>query len=185
MRVITGSAKGRTLITPKSNRIRPTSSRIKEALFSIIGDDVIGCTFIDGFSGTGNIGIEALSRGAKTCLFIENHKESISIIKKNLLITNFLDKSTLLVKNFIDGIKYISSQNINVDIIFLDPPYIKGLIEPALFVIIETNLLNISGMIIVEHDKNDIITVPKGIVCLMERKYGNTILSFYGLEEIK
>ncbi len=183
MRVNTGSAKGRRLISPKGNKIRPTSSRIKEALFSIIGNKINESIFLDGFSGTGNIGIEALSRGASKCLFIENHKESLSIIKKNLSITNLLENSLIINKSFIQGIKYVSSLHFKIDIIFLDPPYIKGLIQPALIAIIEGNILNKYGIIIVEHDKNDIIMEPMGLACYKQKKYGNTILSFFRQEE--
>lgn len=185
MRVITGSAKGRRLITPKSNRIRPTSNRIKEALFSIIGNKVVDSCFLDGFAGTGNIGIEALSRGARKCYFVENHKESLSIIRENLTNTNLLDQSELVYKSFINGIKQISSFHEKTDIIFLDPPYIKGFIQPALSAIVESYVLNKFGMVIIEHSKKDLIEKQEGLVCYRQQKYGNTVLSFYEQEEVK
>jgi 16S rRNA (guanine(966)-N(2))-methyltransferase RsmD len=184
MRVITGSAKGRRLITPKDNRIRPTSDRIKEALFSMIGGKVVNSYFLDGFAGTGNIGIEALSRGARKCYFVENHRESLSIIKENLTNTKLLDRSELVYKNFTNGIKQISSFHEKIDIIFLDPPYIKGFIQPALLAIVESYVLNTSGIIIIEHSKKDIIEEQDGLICYRQQKYGNTVLSFYEQEEI-
>lgn len=183
MRVITGSVKGMRLISPKGNRIRPTSDRIKEALFSIIGNKVVDSIFLDGFAGTGNIGIEALSRGARRCYFIDNYRESLSIIKKNLTNTNLLDQSKLVNKSFVNGIKNISSFGEKIDIIFLDPPYIKGYIQPALLAILQSYALNKDGTIIIEHSKQDLIEGQKGLVCYRQKKYGNTILSFYEQEE--
>lgn len=183
MRVITGSAKGRHLITTKGNRIRPTSERIKEALFSILGNKVVDSVFVDCFAGTGAIGIEALSRGAKKCYFIDNHPESLELIKKNLQITDLLNRSKIISKNIVSGIREISSYCQKIDIIFLDPPYLKGFIQPTLLEIININILHPSSLIIVEHSKKDFLKDQEGLYCLQQRIYGNTVLSFFMKEE--
>lgn len=184
MRVITGSAKGMRLISPKGNAIRPTSDRIKEALFSILGDKVINCVFLDGFAGTGSIGIEALSRGADKCFFIDNKRESLYLINENLIHTKLSDKAELVNKDFVNAIKLILSFDIKMDIIFLDPPYIENCIQPALSAISQNNILNENGIIIIEHSKEDIIEKYEKLICYRQKKYGNTILSFYEQEEI-
>lgn len=183
MRVITGSAKGRRLLTPKSNRVRPTTDRIKEALFSILGEKVINSTFVDCFSGTGSIGIEALSRGAKECYFIDNHHESISIIKENLSITDLWEGSQIISKNVISGMNELSQMGKKADIIFLDPPYLKGLIQPTLAAIVDNDILHQSSWIIVEHSEKDILEHQDNLHYFRQQTYGNIALSFFQKEE--
>lgn len=184
MRVITGSAKGRRLLTPKRNRIRPTTDRIKEAFFSILGEKVINSIFIDCFSGTGSIGIEALSRGAKECYFIDNHHESVSIIKENLSATDLWQGAQIISKNSVSGINELSQGGMKADILFLDPPYLKGLIQPTLAAIIESDILHLSSWIIVEHSEKDIIEHRDSLHYFRKQTYGNITLSFFQKEEV-
>lgn len=183
MRVITGSVKGKWLVTPKGNRVRPTSDRIKEALFSILGNKVVDSIFLDCFAGTGSIGIEALSRGAKKCYFIDDHRESLAIIRENLHITNLLNRSKIISKNSMSGIREISSYCKKMDIVFLDPPYLKELIHPTLLTIMDSNILHSSSLVIVEHSKKDALKHQDGLYCFKQRTYGNTVLSFFMKEE--
>src|SRR5690554_893284 len=132
MRVITGSAKGKKLKSPKGNRIRPTTDRIKEALFSIIGDRVKNSVILDCIAGTGSIGIEALSRGAQKRYFIENHYESIKLINDNLNYTDLKEHAVIIPKNVLSGIKQVASYSEKIDIIILDPPYLKDFIKATL-----------------------------------------------------
>ncbi len=184
MRVITGIAKGKKLKALKSNRVRPTSDRIKEAIFSIIGDDIIDSIFIDCYAGTGSIGIEAISRGARKCYFLENHFESIKLIKENLNHTKLTRKGIILSKNVYNGLKEISSIGDKADIIFMDPPYAKDYLKPTLESIVNYDILHKEGYIILEHSKNEILNDQKGLEKYREKIYGNTVLSFYKKEEV-
>ena len=139
--------------------------------------------FLDCFAGTGSIGIEALSRGAKKCYFIDNHRESLAVIRENLHITNLLDRSKIIFKNSISGIREVSSYHQKIDIIFLDPPYLKELIYPTLLTIIDSNILHSSSLVIVEHSKKDVLKHQHGLYCFEQRAYGNTVLSFFMREE--
>ncbi|MCR1898157.1 16S rRNA (guanine(966)-N(2))-methyltransferase RsmD [Irregularibacter muris] len=180
MRVITGSARGTHLFTPKGDRIRPTADRIKEALFSILGGRTREAIFVDGFAGIGSMGIEALSRGADKCFFIDNHKESIDMITKNLHKTNLIDKAEIIHKDIQSAIKTVAMHVEKVDIIFLDPPYLKGLITSSLEAIVKNNILHSDSWIIFEHDKTEIHQEEiSGLVCFRQQTYGNTTLSFY------
>ncbi len=183
MRVITGSARGSVLKAPKGENTRPTSDRVKESLFNIIGyineEDVV----LDLFSGSGGIGIEFLSRGAKSCYFIDEDQNSINVIKANLEKTRLLDRS-LIYKNSVDrAIRTLASKNSKFNYIFLDPPYNKDYVEGTLGNISRENLLSESGKVIIEHEsrlelKNSYFDLIK-VDC---RKYGDTSISFYEKE---
>ncbi len=124
MRVIAGRAKSLKLKTPEGLDTRPTTDRIKETLFNIIQGEIPGCIFIDLFAGSGEIGIEALSRGASHAYFVENSKEAISCIQENLCFTKFSDSATLLKQEVFSALSLIHEKE--ADIIFMDPPYQAG-----------------------------------------------------------
>ncbi|MFZ7132058.1 MAG: 16S rRNA (guanine(966)-N(2))-methyltransferase RsmD [Eubacteriales bacterium] len=181
MRVITGVAKGRKLSSPKNDRIRPTTDRIKESLFNIISLRVEGSTFLDCFSGTGSIGIEAMSRGAKTVFFIDNHKESIQIIHKNLMDTGFSRKANVLAMDIQRGFEALSKKSLKFDIIFMDPPYNMDIIPQCIQGILQYHLLSDEGCIIAEHDKN--LSLQDEILYCQRKEtrfYGSTGITFYG-----
>lgn len=180
MRVITGTAKGKRLLTPKDERVRPTTDRIKETLFNIINPYVRDAVIIDCFAGTGGIGIEALSRGARQAYFIDNHRESIQLIRKNLEIAQLEEKGRILPTEASSALISLANKNTKADIIFMDPPYhlnsISGLIE----IISQNNLLAEDGIIIAEHD-NRIKLSDKiaSFIKIDQRVYGTTIMSYY------
>ena len=124
MRVIAGTARSLPLKTPKGLDTRPTTDRIKETLFNMIQQEVPGSVFLDLFAGSGGIGIEALSRGAKHAYFVENDRNAISCIQENLVFTKFTDKATLIKQDAVAAFSLIPEQEI--DIIFMDPPYKAG-----------------------------------------------------------
>lgn len=134
MRVIAGTARSLPLKTPMGPDTRPTTDRIKETLFNILQTDVPGSIFVDLFAGSGGIGIEALSRGAKHAYFIENAKEAIGCIQENLVFTKFTDRSTLIKQDVLSGLSLISEKQ--ADIIFMDPPYHAEL-EESIFSVLE------------------------------------------------
>lgn len=121
MRVIAGTARSLPLKTPIGPNTRPTTDRIKETLFNMLQADVPGSVFADLFAGSGGIGIEALSRGARHAYFVENAKEAIGCIQENLVFTKFTDRSTLIKQDVVGALSLISEKE--VDIIFMDPPY--------------------------------------------------------------
>lgn len=150
MRVISGSARGLKLKSPEGLNTRPTADRIKESLFNIIAPYIYDCSFLDLFSGTGAIGIEALSRGAKEACFVDFDKNSIDIINQNISLAKFEQKAIVHNLSVLDAIDKLAINNKKFDIIFLDPPYDKNLLLPALKKIEDTKILKDDGFIICE-----------------------------------
>ena len=148
MRVIAGSARRLKLVTPEGNDTRPTQDRIKETLFNIIQIEVPGSVFIDLFSGSGGIGIEALSRGAKKAYFIENAANAYKCILENLKTTHFEDVSTVIKSDVVIGLRNIHEEE--ADIIFIDPPYHDDLYQRTIMQLGSMNYVTKNTMIIVE-----------------------------------
>jgi 16S rRNA (guanine966-N2)-methyltransferase len=148
MRVIAGSARRLKLITPEGNDTRPTQDRIKETLFNMIQLQVPGAVFVDLFSGSGGIGIEALSRGAKKAYFIENAAAAVKCINANLKTTHFEEVATVLKQDVVMGLRNIHEQE--ADIIFMDPPYHEELYERTLSQLSGMDYVTENTMIIVE-----------------------------------
>lgn len=185
MRVITGSARGHNLKAPRGENTRPTSDRIKESLFSIIGFIDQDIKVLDLFSGSGSIGIEFLSRGAKLAYFVDSDSESIKIIQDNLEKTKLAEKSLVYKSSVGKAIKKIGNNYIEFDYIFLDPPYNKELVMETLKSIKDENLLKNNGIIIIEHETK--LELPETVFNLEKadyRKYGDTSISFYRNREV-
>lgn len=156
MRVIAGSAKSLRLETVATSDTRPTTDRIKETLFNILSPDIPDCLFLDLFSGSGAIGIEALSRGAKKAYFVEYNKNAISCINKNLAFTH-LDKNAMVIfDDCVAAIDRLEGQGLVFDIIFMDPPYGKLLEKQILYRLSNSSVADEHTMIIVESDLNTI-----------------------------
>lgn len=150
MRVIAGTARRIQLITPKGLETRPTTDRIKETLFNIIQPYLADCDFLDLFSGSGAIGIEALSRGAKKATFVENKKEAITCIEKNLFATKLKEQGEILGMEAIEALQKLKINQRTFDIIFLDPPYHNRYEQKILEFLKDTHLLKEDGIIIFE-----------------------------------
>lgn len=177
MRVIAGEYKGRKLQTPSDYAIRPTSDKVKEALFSILTDRIYDSRVLDLFSGTGNLGIEALSRGASLCVFGDSSRESIRLIKANIAHCR-AEEGAVVVPG--DYRRTLTSTSETFDIILLDPPYDKGLLRPCFELIRERGLLNEGGVIVAEHRKEEVMEDEIcGFSKLKERRYGIIMLSIY------
>jgi len=146
MRVISGSARGRKLTEPKGNKIRPTSDRVKESVFTIVQFDIEGRRVLDLFAGTGQYGIEALSRGAKFAKFVDSSKDAVKLIVENLNICGFSEAAAVYGR---DALKYLENDE-KFDLIFIDPPYDSGLAGKAIQKVTEFDKLNINGIIIAE-----------------------------------
>ena len=175
MRVITGSAKGRRLDTLEGTDVRPTTDMVKEAVFSAIQFDIEGRAFLDLFAGCGQIGIEAVSRGAKSSTFIDSNPNAISVIKGNLSKTGFTDKAKVIKGEYSS---FLASTKEKFDIAFLDPPYRLNILNDALNTV--TSVMSNHGIIICEHPSD--VTVPEsvnGFSLEKQRKYSKIIISIY------
>ncbi len=181
MRVISGASKGHRLFAPKGSLIRPTLDRVKEAIFNIIGNEIRDINFLDLFAGTGSIGIEALSRGASTTVFVEQNSRNVSIIYRNLKSTGFdNDKAMVFRKNVFSALKSLDKRRF--EYIFLDPPYNKDYVMKTVNSIADNQLLKMGGIVIAEHGKDEIIHESTDrIILTMQRAYGDTIISFFRL----
>lgn len=153
MRVIAGKAKHLQLKTIEGNNTRPTTDRIKETLFNMLQNDIVECTFLDLFSGSGGIGIEALSRGAKKAVFIENNKNACECIKSNLRFTKLQDSGIVMEKDVLDAISMLEREGYYFDIIFMDPPYNLYLEKKILERLRESAIIDEESVIIVEASK--------------------------------
>lgn len=175
MRIITGSARGAKLKAPKGQNTRPTADRIKESLFNILGAFVYDKNVLDMFSGTGNLALEALSRGASHATMVDMALESISIIKFNTTHTKLNDKATILKSDIFTAIKKFHQNKMKFDIIFCDPPYHKELCMKSLQILHEYPVLSDDGIIIMEHSLEDILPDKYEEFSLLRRqKYGST-----------
>ncbi len=152
MRVIAGTARRLQLQTPKGMETRPTLDREKETLFNMLNVGLGGSYFLDLFSGSGQIGIEALSRGAKQAYFVEQGKDALSCIRENLKTTHLADKAVVMANDAVAGISMLSSKGICFDYIFMDPPYGKDLEKQVLRALMDSPLANEDTVIIVESD---------------------------------
>ena len=146
MRVITGTARGCRFQTLEGNDVRPTTERVKEAMFSAIQFDIEGRRVLDLFAGSGQLGIEALSRGAESAVFIDNAKKSLDVVKSNLSATKLADKAKVIGADYTS---YLSMTPDRFDIVFMDPPYSTGMLESALQSV--TRVLSEYAIIICEH----------------------------------
>ncbi|MCI8482109.1 MAG: 16S rRNA (guanine(966)-N(2))-methyltransferase RsmD [Clostridia bacterium] len=181
MRVISGIAKGTILYTLQGNNTRPTLDRVKEALFNIIQNRMLEATVLDLFSGSGAIGIEAISRGAKKAVLCDNSKAAISIIKKNLEKTHLEDKAILIKEDYKEVLRFLGGKKVQFDFIFLDPPYAEDMTKKAVEEIIKGNLLKQEGIIVIETDEEarileEIKNMKVNVYDL--RKYGRIKLIF-------
>jgi 16S rRNA (guanine966-N2)-methyltransferase len=178
MRIVGGSKKGFLLKKPKSADVRPTTDMIKEALFNIL-HSVSGKTFLDLFSGTGSVGIEALSRGASLVVFIERKKDLARSIKDLALQLGFEENARIVSMEMSKGILRLCQFNIVLDYIFIDPPYQKDLIEETINRIDKAGLVTEDSLIVIQHSKREPIKLLDGKYSVEDqRTYGDSMLTF-------
>jgi len=177
MRVIGGRAKGQRLDSLPGENTRPTLDRVKESMFNMIQLHLYNAKVLDLFGGSGALGIEALSRGAKECCFTDEHRGSIRVIEENLKKTKFTAQSKILLMDFRRALETLSKEKASFDLIFLDPPYGTGRLEEALEIIAKKSLLAPEGIMIIEQDKKEALKIGEEYFILWkERKYGNTVI---------
>ena len=180
MRVISGKARGIVLRTPIGMATRPTADRVKEALFSIIQFDLPDARVLDLFGGTGQLGIEALSRDAVFVQFVDFREDACRLIRENLRRTGF-ENSANIVRT--DYMSYLKTTKDKFNIIILDPPYVEVFLENALKTITEIDILQSGGIIVTERpaEKELLLDFP-GFVRSKDYKYGKTVLTFFRKE---
>ena len=177
MRVITGIARGRRLKEPVGMETRPTADRVKEAIFSSIQFEVEGRKVLDLFGGTGQMGIEALSRGATHCTFVDLQKQAVAIIRENVNSTGFADQSTVIQG---DALAFLSRCREKFDLIFLDPPYDSGLLEKAMELIATIDIVSENGIIVCENGSNSVWpVVAEPYQMQKEYRYGKIRTALY------
>ena len=181
MRVITGKARGVQLKTPDGMTTRPTSDRVKEALFSIIQFDIPTARVLDLFGGTGQLGIEALSRGAASAVFVDAGEPACRLIRENLKRTKLESDAKVIRSDYLDYLKRCREK---FDIIFLDPPYAEVFLENALKSITEIDILQSGGIIVTERPVGKELPWDfEGFTRSKDYKYGNTVLAIYRRNE--
>ena len=181
MRIIAGKNKGTKLFTLDGINTRPTLDRVKEPLFSIINFDLPDSMVLDLFSGSGALGLEAISRGAKYAYLCDNSRDAIKIIKQNIEKTKNENQTVVLAKNYEKALQELAEKKVKFDIVFLDPPYKTDYAEKAIEIIIEKDLLKDNGIVIIETDEKSRITKKIqniDITMYDERKYGRVNLLF-------
>jgi len=178
MRIITGKARGLKLVTPKNYLVRPTADRVKEALFNIIQSRIPGSTVLDAFAGTGNLGLEAWSRGAEEIVYFDKSRESLKLVKANVEKARAGEQVTLIHTDAVNGLAMMAQQGKDYDVIFSDPPYDKGLNRKVVEALEKWPVLKEGGLLVLEHslEEDPADYLPQGTEFRQE-KYGDTKIS--------
>ncbi len=183
MRVIAGTARSVRLSSLQGEDTRPTTDRVKESVFNMVMPYIADGEVLDLFAGSGALGIEALSRGAKSCTFVENNRPAAEVIRQNLAHTKLADAAKLSER---DALSFLEETEEDYSLIFLDPPYDGGWYTPVLSLIRRRGLLRPDGVLVLEKRAGAPLSLPEGWALIKERKYGNIevwILTTKGEEE--
>lgn len=179
MKIISGTLKGRNLEGYNIEGTRPTMDRVKESLFGMIQDYIKDSTVLDLFAGSGNLGVEAISNGAKIAYFIDNNPEVIKVLNKNIANLDIQSKSRVILSDWKKALNTFATQNIKFDLIFIDPPYAYDVYEKILNKVSTLNLLSDNGLIIMEHSNLHLPTTYENLTLYKERNYGNKSINIY------
>ncbi|MDD3580369.1 MAG: 16S rRNA (guanine(966)-N(2))-methyltransferase RsmD [Desulfobacca sp.] len=179
MRIIAGRFRGRRLAGVRG-RMRPTADRVREAIFNILGPGLEEVRVLDLFAGTGALGIEALSRGARQAVFVEHDSTALQVLRKNLASCGLGAATQVLPLPVPRALKQLAVQAQRFELIFLDPPYGKGLAAQSLELLAQRPLLRAGGRVVVEHGVHDLVPEHRGsLIQVDQRRYGDTRVSFY------
>jgi 16S rRNA (guanine966-N2)-methyltransferase len=179
MRIISGISKGRKLVTPRDHSLRPTSDRVKESIFNTLQGKLEGKVVLDLFAGTGNLGIEALSRGAKKTIFVEKGRQALRLIQRNLNLFGLKERSEIFPKDANRAIGILKQKGESFDLILMDPPYEKGLIHKTLMTLNSHQIFHKDSILVVEHNRRE--PLPRtlgGWNLIRQRRIGETVISF-------
>lgn len=183
MRVIAGTARGRRLTAPRGPRTRPTADRVREALFAILSSmsgPLEGRAVLDVFAGTGALGIEAMSRGADCAVFVDSSREAVAVVNLNLAATGFSDRGIVIPRDFNAAFSQLEREGKRFRLIFLDPPYRKGLLEKCLDRLQRSELLERDCLVVAELSSRERLDEAFGALELTDRRvYGDTALAFF------
>jgi 16S rRNA (guanine966-N2)-methyltransferase len=179
MRIIGGEARGRRIHLPRGCRIRPTADRVKESLFDML-HPVAGASFLDMFAGCGNCGFEALSRGARSAVFIEKEPRLADAIRENLRLLGFEGRAEVIAADAERGVRRLAQRGERFDILFADPPYEEGFLPGIMKWLEGANLLAENGIIVLQHSVREALqgSYVQAMAVADQRRYGDTMLSF-------
>ena len=179
LRVISGNLKGRKLYTLPGKDIRPTSDRLRESIFNILSSRVSDAVFLDLFAGTGALGIEALSRGARFGVFIDKYNHAFDVIKKNIRLCSLDTKSKIIKWDIGKNLNCLIPVQHMFDMVFMDPPYHQNMVDKALNHLLQSQKLMNNACVIIEHSPLESILVNvSGLKAVDQRKYGKSVVSF-------
>ena len=184
MRIIAGTSKGRRLSTPKNHSLRPTSDRAKESIFNVLGKDIEGKVILDLFAGTGNLGIEALSRGAKKTIFVEKERQALRLIRKNLARCGLSGQSEILPVDADRAIAILKQRADSFDLIMMDPPYEKGWLQKIFKKLNSHPIYRRDSILVIEHGRHE--SLPPFMDrwnLIRQRRMGDTVISFLSPQE--
>ena len=177
MRIISGKARGRRLKEPTGRDIRPTTDKVKESIFNILQFDIEGRRVLDLFAGTGQLGIEALSRGASSCVFVDESAKALALVRENLKISGLGDQAEIYQA---ESVSFLSHAPGKFDLVFLDPPYDTKLLEQALEAVFRFDILKPNGIILCESRENQVLPEPVGAYSLYRTyRYGQISLAVF------
>ena len=179
MRVISGTLKGRRLIAPDGRTTRPTADRIKESVFNILAGSLVDRRVLDLYAGTGALGIEALSRGAASAVFIDQAKTALAALRKNIETFKLEDRTRIIRWNILNDLECLTSTNRKFDLVFMDPPYEVNAVAPTLTGLVSCGVLAPGARVVIEHSLREAITTPIDWLRLADqRRFGKTLVSF-------
>jgi 16S rRNA (guanine966-N2)-methyltransferase len=186
VRIIAGEFRGRRLQTPRGRNIRPTSDRVREAIFNVIAARIIEANVLDLFAGTGALGLEALSRGAARATFIDNHIEAIRLIEENIGLCGVKDRTVVMRRAILPSLAVLAAQPANAagfHLVFLDPPYGQNQVPVVLERLTALKLVPPTALAVAEHHRKDAIPSRCGRWHkTKERRYGDTLISYFSCE---
>jgi len=179
MRIISGTSKGRKLVTPRNRSLRPTADRVKESIFNILRGEIEEKQVLDLFAGTGNLGIEALSRGARKVVFVEKGRHALGLIQKNLAQFGLEGRSEVLPIDANRAIGILKQRGETFDLILMDPPYERGLIEKTLLKLSLYPVYHRDSLLVIEHHRRETLApILHGWNLIRQRQMGETVISF-------
>lgn len=180
MRIIGGTLKRKKLCPLKGMRIRPTTDFLRESIFNILADRVVESVVLDLFAGTGSLGLEALSRGAATATFVDDDRQSVRLLGRNIRACRLDEQGFVFKKNICSGLHFLKTTGQTFDLVFIDPPYEKGLVEKTLRLLDGCQCIALHASVVVEHSFRECL--PRQVANFeqgRQRRHGNTLVSFY------
>ena len=180
VRILGGLKRGKKLNGPSGFEFRPTTGRVKSFLFSFFNQEIAGSNVLDLFSGTGSFGLEAVSRGAASCVFIEHNFKAIQLLKKNSMACGFEDRIQIIQGDVFGAIKKLGLEKRTFDFILSDPPFRELLRQKIVRFIDQHHLLKSNGFLVVEHEFHDEDSMQHGLMLLRQKKFGHCVISIYG-----